>query len=157
MRRLFITTASVIALSVGGAGLAAAAGSSANSTMSGSGASMSGASSSHGMQASVSRSEVKQAQQQLKSEGLYNGQIDGIVGPETKQALSEYQKKEGLKQTATLDKQTLDRLMGHQGAASGSSASPASSSQGNSSNPQNQGGTSQPAGQSKGSSGTQTQ
>jgi peptidoglycan hydrolase-like protein with peptidoglycan-binding domain len=59
----------------------------------------------------VSTSEVQQAQQQLKSQGLYNGSIDGVVGPETQTALSQFQRQQGLTVTAQLDQQTMDRLM----------------------------------------------
>ena len=60
----------------------------------------------------ASPAEVEQAQQQLKSQGLYRGQVDGILGPETQTALMQFQRKEGLPQTAQLDQQTLDRLNG---------------------------------------------
>lgn len=66
----------------------------------------------------VSSQEVKQAQTQLKQQGLYKGKVDGIVGPETKTAISEYQKKEGLPQTASLDQQTLQHLMSTSGSGS---------------------------------------
>jgi hypothetical protein len=56
------------------------------------------------------RQTVEQAQQELKSQGLYNGPIDGIAGRETKTALSQFQQKNGLKQTAALDHETLSRL-----------------------------------------------
>ncbi|HYM72644.1 MAG TPA: peptidoglycan-binding protein [Stellaceae bacterium] len=62
-------------------------------------------------QAHMSQGTIQQAQQQLKAQGLYNGQIDGIFGPETEQALSKFQQQNGLPQTADLDQQTLDRLM----------------------------------------------
>ena len=53
---------------------------------------------------------VKEAQTELQREGFYNGPIDGIVGPETKQALGAYQQREGLQQTASLDQQTLRHM-----------------------------------------------
>jgi peptidoglycan hydrolase-like protein with peptidoglycan-binding domain len=53
---------------------------------------------------------VAQVQQELKSQGLYNGAIDGVIGPQTKTALSQFQQQNGLRQTATLDRQTRDRL-----------------------------------------------
>jgi peptidoglycan hydrolase-like protein with peptidoglycan-binding domain len=56
------------------------------------------------------RQTVEQAQQELKSQGLYNGPIDGIAGRETKTALSQFQQKNGLKQTASLDHETLSQL-----------------------------------------------
>jgi peptidoglycan hydrolase-like protein with peptidoglycan-binding domain len=66
-------------------------------------------------QANVSPSTVQLAQQELKSKGLYNGPIDGIAGPETQTAISQFQRQNGLPQTAMLDQQTLDRLVGNTG------------------------------------------
>jgi peptidoglycan hydrolase-like protein with peptidoglycan-binding domain len=65
-----------------------------------------GLSSSQGQPSEV----VKQAQSQLQREGLYDGKIDGITGPQTRQAISAYQQREGLRQTATLDRDTLNRM-----------------------------------------------
>ena len=133
MRRLLLTTASIIAITCGG-GLAFAAGSSMAPSGTNSGTSASHSSGamngtqSQGMLSGTSQAEVKQAQQQLKSEGLYNGQIDGVVGPETKQAVSQYQKKEGLRQTARLDQETLSHLLGNQTSGSGSSSTPSQQS-----------------------------
>jgi hypothetical protein len=56
------------------------------------------------------KDQVRQAQNELKQQGLYKGKIDGIVGPQTRHALSAYQEREGLTRTATLDHQTLERL-----------------------------------------------
>ncbi len=53
---------------------------------------------------------VKQAQTQLKDQGLYPGAIDGIVGPKTRTALKAYQQKEGLPQTARLDRRTVAKM-----------------------------------------------
>jgi peptidoglycan hydrolase-like protein with peptidoglycan-binding domain len=64
-----------------------------------------------GADATLSQPSIQQAQQQLKAQGLYNGPIDGVIGPETKQALSQFQQQNGLPQTATLDQQTMSRLM----------------------------------------------
>ena len=54
--------------------------------------------------------EVKKAQAELQREGFYRGPIDGIVGPETRQALAAYQAREGLQQTARLDRETMERM-----------------------------------------------
>lgn len=62
-------------------------------------------------QPGASQSQIEQVQQQLKSQGLYNGAIDGIVGPETQTALMQFQREQGLPETAQLDQQTLGRLM----------------------------------------------
>ena len=53
---------------------------------------------------------VKDAQNELQREGLYRGPVDGILGPETKQAIAAYQAREGLQQTATLDQDTVQRM-----------------------------------------------
>jgi peptidoglycan hydrolase-like protein with peptidoglycan-binding domain len=58
----------------------------------------------------ASSAEVKGAQQELTKEGLYHGKIDGIAGAGTKQAVTAFQQREGLRQTATLDRETLDKL-----------------------------------------------
>lgn len=71
----------------------------------------------------VTRSDVQQIQEKLKAEGLYRGRIDGLVGPETQQALRIYQRRHGLPMTATLDPQTLNSLMGG-GVGVGSSTPP---------------------------------
>ncbi|MGH7114136.1 MAG: peptidoglycan-binding domain-containing protein [Stellaceae bacterium] len=67
-------------------------------------------------------SEVRQAQEKLHSEGLYQGRIDGHMGPETQQALRAYQQKNGLQATAKLDQETMNSLLGAgAGAGQGSS------------------------------------
>ena len=66
--------------------------------------------------AGASLAQVEQAQQQLKSQGLYNGAIDGIVGPGTQSALMQFQRSQGLPETAQLDQQTLGRLTNGQNA-----------------------------------------
>lgn len=123
MKTLILAGISAIALTVGGAGMSYAAGTSGNTSSSTS-------SGMHtGQQAGVSRNAVKQAQQKLQSEGLYKGQIDGIEGPETKQALEQFQQKNGLQQTGMLDHQTLSALMsGNQATGEGSSTPPSSQS-----------------------------
>ena len=39
--------------------------------------------------------QIREAQRQLSDLGFYKGQIDGIDGPQTEQALSDYRKKYG--------------------------------------------------------------
>jgi peptidoglycan hydrolase-like protein with peptidoglycan-binding domain len=71
-----------------------------------------------------SATTVKDAQRELQREGLYHGKIDGIAGPQTRQAVAAFQKRVGLKQTAQLDHATLDRLASAKGTAqSGTAAS----------------------------------
>jgi peptidoglycan hydrolase-like protein with peptidoglycan-binding domain len=93
MRKLILTTASVLALGIGAldAGHAAAIG---------------------GPVPNAAGDEVRQAQQQLRNLGLYRGPVDGIVGPGTERALQRFQMSNGLAVTATLDPQTMARLLG---------------------------------------------
>jgi len=49
-------------------------------------------------------------QQILKDNGFYFGEIDGSIGPGSKQALAAYQKTKGLKVTETIDPQTLTEM-----------------------------------------------
>jgi peptidoglycan hydrolase-like protein with peptidoglycan-binding domain len=65
--------------------------------------------------------DVKAAQQALKERGFDPGPIDGTMGPKTRAALADFQKKEGLKPTGTLDKKTMARL------STGSPQSPSAS------------------------------
>ena len=67
----------------------------------------------------TSPASIQQAQQKLKSQGLYNGAIDGIVGPGTQSALMQFQRSQGLPETAQLDAQTLGRLSGQNTGANG--------------------------------------
>jgi peptidoglycan hydrolase-like protein with peptidoglycan-binding domain len=53
---------------------------------------------------------IKDAQAELQREGLYKGHIDGIDGPQTQQAVRDFQQREGLQQTAVLDQPTLERM-----------------------------------------------
>lgn len=59
-----------------------------------------------------SSSDVRQAQSELKQQGLYQGRVDGKFGPQTRAAVSQFQRKNGLPQTASLDEQTLNGLNG---------------------------------------------
>jgi peptidoglycan hydrolase-like protein with peptidoglycan-binding domain len=55
---------------------------------------------------------IRQAQRQLKQQGLYNGRVDGKMGPETAQAISKFQQQNGLPQSSQLDQQTMAKLGG---------------------------------------------
>lgn len=79
--------------------------------------------------------DIRQAQEQLKQQGLYKGRVDGKMGPETAQAISKFQEKNGLPQSSQLDQQTMAKLGGGNGMdnntgmstnGSGSSVPPAS-------------------------------
>jgi peptidoglycan hydrolase-like protein with peptidoglycan-binding domain len=54
--------------------------------------------------------DVRQAQQALKNQGHDPGPIDGVMGPQTRQALREFQSSNGLQQTGMLDAQTKQKL-----------------------------------------------
>jgi hypothetical protein len=58
----------------------------------------------------LSRADMQQIQEKLRSDGLYHGRIDGLSGPGTQQALRTYQRKNGLPVTGTPDPQTLSSL-----------------------------------------------
>lgn len=55
--------------------------------------------------------QIREAQKQLKESGFYRGSIDGQLGPQTKAAIREYQKSQGLPQTGQLDEPTKELLM----------------------------------------------
>ena len=57
----------------------------------------------------VSRTDVRKVQQALNTEG-YNIAVDGIWGPNSRQAMSDYQSKHGLNATGQLDRDTLAAL-----------------------------------------------
>ena len=58
------------------------------------------------------RADLRWAQVELRYRGLYHGSLDGIVGPETKRALSGFQKINGLGPSGSLDAQTWEALTG---------------------------------------------
>jgi peptidoglycan hydrolase-like protein with peptidoglycan-binding domain len=53
---------------------------------------------------------VRRAQSELKREGLYAGRVDGIAGQQTKQAINNFQQREGLQQNGRVDQATLRRM-----------------------------------------------
>jgi peptidoglycan hydrolase-like protein with peptidoglycan-binding domain len=53
---------------------------------------------------------VRQAQELLKSKGYYKGTVDGVSGPQTKKALQEYQRAQGLTPSGTIDSKTAASL-----------------------------------------------
>jgi hypothetical protein len=55
-------------------------------------------------------STVAAAQQRLAREGYYRGQIDGVIGPETRRAVARYQSSHGLRVTGALTADTLEAL-----------------------------------------------
>jgi hypothetical protein len=53
---------------------------------------------------------VADAQAVLQEMGYYRGEVDGLVGPLTREALAAYQSEAGLPPTAAIDEPTLDSL-----------------------------------------------
>ena len=53
---------------------------------------------------------VVRVQAALMRLGYYEGDIDGLLGPRTRAAITEYQKGKGLRQTGRMDTETLTRL-----------------------------------------------
>ncbi len=57
-----------------------------------------------------SRDEVKKVQEALKSKGEDPGNVDGVMGKKTKEALRDFQKTNGLKVTGAMDRETANKL-----------------------------------------------
>ena len=57
-----------------------------------------------------SNSIVVAAQQQLAEQGYYRGQIDGVIGPQTEQAIAQFQNRHGLQVTGSLSPDTIAAL-----------------------------------------------
>jgi peptidoglycan hydrolase-like protein with peptidoglycan-binding domain len=74
--------------------------------------------------ANLSKDDIRQAQLELRHSGLYNGSLDGVIGPQTKQALVQFQKDNGLEPTAALDPHTMVTMFGNIGTSQGSSMPP---------------------------------
>lgn len=53
---------------------------------------------------------IRRAQQALKEQGYYEGQVDGVLGPRTSNALRTYQREHGLAETGKLDPETARSL-----------------------------------------------
>ena len=125
MRKLILATTSVLALGIGGAAVDHAA--NAGNTVLNAGWNLPPApGTSQHLQpaANLSKDDFRQAQLELRNMGLYNGSLDGVVGPETKRALEQFQKNNGLDRTARLDGQTMVALFGNIGISQGSSMPP---------------------------------
>ena len=58
----------------------------------------------------MGQQDIRQAQEALKSQGHDPGPIDGVMGPQTRQALRAFQSSKGLKQTGMLDSETKQKL-----------------------------------------------
>jgi len=136
VRKLILTTVSVLSLGVG-AGMSLAADTTNVAPNAGSNMPTASGTPSYSTTAMNSSSaEIRQAQQQLRNQGFYHGQIDGIIGPETEQAIGQFQQKNGLSQTATLDQPTMGKLLGNSASSQPSSAPTVFHGGGSTANPQ---------------------
>jgi peptidoglycan hydrolase-like protein with peptidoglycan-binding domain len=54
--------------------------------------------------------DVKKAQEALRNKGHNPGSMDGVIGPQTRQAIRAFQNANGLKVTGTLDSETTEKL-----------------------------------------------
>ncbi len=61
-------------------------------------------------QTGSSGTEVEEIQRVLKERGLFTGEITGYYGAQTAQAVSEFQRQQGLPETGIADEKTLKRL-----------------------------------------------
>jgi peptidoglycan hydrolase-like protein with peptidoglycan-binding domain len=125
MRKLILGTVSILALGIGGEALNYVADAddavpSAERVM----PATPGASPHWMNTTNLSKDDVRWAQVELRNLGLYNDSLDGVIGPEMRRALAEFQKAKGLKHTTTLDQQTADALIGDTGIGQGSSVPP---------------------------------
>ena len=118
MRNTLLITASVIALTISGAGVASAAN---MSDRSGPNPPVAGMPGSSQTAAALANDDIRQAQQELQTQGFYDGPIDGALNEKTQAAVNSYQEQNGLSVTGSLDQATVRSLRQDAGIA-GSSA-----------------------------------
>ncbi len=53
---------------------------------------------------------IANVQTALQQQGYYQGEIDGLLGPQTRAAIADYQRANGLADTAAIDQPTLQSL-----------------------------------------------
>ncbi len=58
----------------------------------------------------LSHHDVSEVQESLRDKGYYHGQVDGVLGPQTREAIRQYQKSENLPVTGRLDGETAGTL-----------------------------------------------
>ena len=56
------------------------------------------------------RGDIKKVQETLRDKGYYTASVDGRMGPQTREAIRQYQKSENLPVTGHLDAQTAGKL-----------------------------------------------
>jgi peptidoglycan hydrolase-like protein with peptidoglycan-binding domain len=127
IRKMLLGAASVLALGIGGAALdyAADAGNPVDVATMPPATQTSDSSLTGDTLRALRKDDIRWAQVELRDRGLYKGSLDGILGPETKRALGQFQKNNGLGSTASLDAQTWEALTADSGIGEGSSMPPA--------------------------------
>ena len=60
--------------------------------------------------AGLSHHDVSELQESLRDKGYYHGKVDGNLGPQTREAIRQYQKSENLPVTGHLDADTSGKL-----------------------------------------------
>ena len=123
IRKFVVGIASVLALGIGGAALDYAA-DAANAGNSGSMPSVSQTSETLQGGDNFRKDDIRWAQLELRYKGLYKGSLDGVLGPETKRSIAQFQTNTGLARTASLDAQTWEVLIGSPDLGQGSSTPP---------------------------------
>ena len=71
----------------------------------------------------VHAGRIRDVQQALKNAGYYDGKIDGVKGKNTKKAVKDFQKANGLKADGVVGSRTWDLLKSHLSTAPAASAS----------------------------------
>ena len=56
------------------------------------------------------RQDITKVQESLRDKGYYTAQVDGVIGPQTRAAIRQYQQSENLPVTGRLDAQTAGKL-----------------------------------------------
>src|ERR1700760_2117913 len=121
MRKLILGTASILALAIGGVTLNFPAGAD-NAIPKVTSSQLPASGGPRGTRAAEpSKDDIRGAQWELRSIGLYKGSLDGMLGPETKRAVEQFQRNNGLSPTATVDDETMEVLTGNHGIGQGSS------------------------------------
>jgi len=70
------------------------------------------------------KGSTRQIQQALKNAGFYQGNVDGKMGPMTKDAVKEFQRVHGLKDDGVVGKQTWAKLSSYLSLASSEASKP---------------------------------
>jgi peptidoglycan hydrolase-like protein with peptidoglycan-binding domain len=124
MRTQLLTAVAVIALGMSGAGLAHAHGPAPGTSgmpgknsvdrVLGVAPTQAGAAATliryHARPAHLSPRDIRHLQRRLRAEGLYHGRVDGLMGPRTRWAIAQFQRRYGLPQTGRLDPRTMRAL-----------------------------------------------